>query len=78
MSAREKMIEEILQILKEKKGKAEFGYLFSRMFEKHALTKDSLRSYLDALRTTGKIDYPVGYVTSVEDSLLITLKEKKE
>jgi len=78
MSAREKMIEELLQILKERKGKAEFGYLFSRMFVKHGLTKDSFRSYLDALRTTGKIDYLVGYVTDKEDSLLITLKEKKE
>jgi hypothetical protein len=78
MSAREKMIEELLRILKEKKGKAEFGYLFSRMFQKYSLTKDTFRSYLDALRTTGKIDYPVGYVTNMEDSLLITLREKKE
>jgi hypothetical protein len=78
MSAREERIEELLQIIKEKEGKAEFGYLFRRMFQKYDLTKDTFRSYLDALRTTGKIDYPVGYVVGMEDCLLITLKEKKE
>lgn len=78
MSTRKEKAEQILEILREKNGKAPFGYVFTRMSETHSLTKTALKSCLDDLRTAGRIDYPPLYMAMDEDSVLIKLTEKRE
>jgi hypothetical protein len=78
MSRKEK-VEEILQILRDKKGEATFGFIFSRMFEKHHLTKLTCWDYLEALKTARKIAYPEMYIIGQENEMVIKLcGEKKE
>ena len=75
---RQKKLEEILQILRDKKGEATFRYVFSLMFQKYSLAKKTFWDYLEDLKTAGKIEYPVTVIVGNEDSMLIKLKEKKE
>jgi predicted nucleic-acid-binding protein len=75
---RKKKMDDVLRILREKRGQAKFKDVFSLMFEKYSLTKKTFWDYLDALKTSGKIDYPAYIIFGHEDELLIKLLEKKE
>lgn len=78
---REKRTEDILRILREKKGQAKFGELFTVMFEKYGLTKDAFRDDLDRMRTSGEIEYPENFPAGFEHENLIKfpyLYEMKE
>jgi hypothetical protein len=72
---RQKKMDDILKILQDKEGEAEFRYVFTLMFQKYSLTKKTLWDYLDALKTSGKIDYPEGYITGQENEILIRTPE---
>ena len=75
---RQKKLEYVLQILRDKKGEAKFRYVFSLMFQRYSLSKRTFWSYLEDLKTAGKIEYPETFIAVNEDSVLVTLKEKKE
>ena len=76
---RKEKLEEILQILRGKKGKAKVRDVFSPMFEKYSLTKKTFWAYLEDLKTAGKIDYPGMVMVGQEDEMVIKLSgEKKE
>ena len=72
-----------MQILKEKDGKARFGFVYGRLAITYDLTKKTLWDYLDALKAAGKIDYDQIYITGQENEVNIKLleaerQEKKE
>ena len=75
---RQKKTEDILRILREKKGQAKFGELFMMMFEKYGLTKNAFRNDLDRLRTSGKIKYPEDFPAGFEHENLIKLPDEEK
>jgi hypothetical protein len=78
VATRKDKTDEILAILQEKKGLANFGELFLVMSERHGLKKVAFKGCLDDLRTAGIIDYPPLYMAMNEDAVLIKLTEKRE
>ncbi len=64
----------LLDILKEHGGPIPFTELFGAMSAKLGTTKNTLWSYLEALKAEGKIDYPVSYpVWGGKENLTIRL-----
>jgi hypothetical protein len=51
-------LNEILTILKEKKGKAKFSEIFSQLVMKYGISQNTFWSYIEDLTIARKIDYP--------------------
>jgi len=74
-------MEDILRILREKKGQAKFGELFTVIFEKYGLTKNAFRNDLERLKESGEIEYHDVFPAGFEHENLIKfpyLYEMKE
>lgn len=72
---RQKKTDNVLRMLREKKGQAKFGELFMVMFDKYGLTKNAFRDDLNRLRTSGQIEYPENFPAGFEHEVLIKLSK---
>jgi hypothetical protein len=55
---RVRRLQEILQFLKDKGGEVEFSALYGEFALKYGVTEKTFWSYLEVLKSAGKIDYP--------------------
>jgi len=62
---RKERMQDVLTILREHEGKMPFQKLFGAMSEKHSITKNTFWSYLEALKASKKIDYPIAHRLSI-------------
>ena len=76
MNRKERM-QSVLTILKENGGSMPFLKLYGAVSEKLGVTKKTFRSYLEALKAQGKINYPAFYMVGAGGEILtISLVEK--
>jgi len=75
---RKERVDDILQILRDKNGEAKSRYVFSLMFQRYSLTKKTFWSYLEDLKTAGKIDYPGICMIGQEDEMIVKLCGEKK
>lgn len=75
---REERTEDILRILREKKGQAKFGELFRVIFEKYGLTKNTFRDELERLKKSGVVEYPEVFPAGFEHENRIKLAHMYE
>ena len=73
---KQKRTDDVLRVLRERKGQARFGDLFRIMFEKYGMTKNSFRHDLGSLKTSGTIEYPEDFPAGFEHENLIKLSNK--
>jgi hypothetical protein len=73
---KQKRTDDILRVLRERKGQAKFGELFRVMFEKYGMTKNSFRHDLGRLKTSGTIEYPEDFPAGFEHENLIKLSDR--
>jgi hypothetical protein len=78
MSARIKILNELLEMLQKNGGKMKYADLYCSTVRKHGTTEKAFWGYLNALKASGSIDYNELYLAHFGPSEIVFIEAKKK